>query len=177
MAKLDRDRIVREAIALMGEEGLAGVSLRKVAARLDARAPSLYWHVPDKETLHRLMSQAIFRECLAAMPPARTWQDWLRGFAIALWNGQRRWRDAHQLILLTRIDDQRERPVPEDIVAALTALGLPAALAEAAQASVQALVTGWTTLRAARGDGIEPQFAASLEALIAGWAARAAGAA
>ncbi len=170
--KLDRDSIVREALALLAQGGLAAVSLRKVAARLDARAPSLYWHVADKQALHRLMSQAVFRACLAAVPPAADWQGWLRGFALALWDGQRRTPDAHQLILTTRADPATDRGWRDEVVPQLAALGLPAETAGPAQASIQALVTGWTTLRGAGADPIDPAFLASLDALIAGWEAR-----
>ncbi|MEH3107468.1 MAG: TetR family transcriptional regulator [Sphingomonas fennica] len=171
--KLDRESIVREALALLAEGGLAAVSLRRVAARLDARAPSLYWHVADKQALYRLMSQTVFRACLAAVPPAADWQGWLRGFALALWEGQRATPDAHRLILTTRTTGGGI--ATDEVIGPLVALGLPAAVAAPAQASVQALVTGWTTLRGADAADVDPAFLDGLEALIAGWEARKSG--
>ena len=44
------------------------MSLRNVAAAVGARAPSLYWHVKNKEALFGLMCEQIFRECLAEVP-------------------------------------------------------------------------------------------------------------
>src|SRR6266540_7463410 len=41
---LDKDRIVAEAVALLDEGGLDGVTLRKLAQRLGVQAPTLYWH-------------------------------------------------------------------------------------------------------------------------------------
>jgi len=60
-AKLDRDQIIQEAVALLKEEGLDAVSLRRIAARLGVSVSSLYWHINNKESLSALMSAAIFR--------------------------------------------------------------------------------------------------------------------
>ena len=50
-ARLTKAKIVAAAMALLNDEGLDGVSLRKLAGRLGVRAPSLYWHFPDKDAL------------------------------------------------------------------------------------------------------------------------------
>ena len=60
----------------------------------------------------------------------------------------------------------------ETILATLAPLGLPPAEASIAQRSVQALVTGWTTLRSTRPDDTEADkesFLVALDVLIAGW--------
>ena len=46
---LDRERIVAEAVALLDADGLEHVTLRKLAARLGAQAPTLYWHMKNKQ--------------------------------------------------------------------------------------------------------------------------------
>lgn len=172
---ITREQIVEEALALLREGGLADVSLRKIGARLGVKAPSLYWHVESKEALHSLMSQAIFRACLNAVPPCASWQEWLREFGLALWRAQRETPDIQQLIVATVPNDAARREAWALIADRLMALGMPSDLAEPAQRSVQALVTGWTTL-ARRHDTFDPlpngPFLTSLEALISGWAAR-----
>ncbi|WP_232376726.1 TetR/AcrR family transcriptional regulator [Amycolatopsis aidingensis] len=50
-----RDQIADAAIALADEQGLAAVSMRKVAARLGTGAMSLYRYVENKEALYDLM--------------------------------------------------------------------------------------------------------------------------
>lgn len=173
-AKLDQDRIVAEALALLGEEGLDQVSLRKVAGRLGVGVSSLYWHVRDKADLYRLMSSRVFRSCVDAVPDSATWQEWLRGFGLALWHAQVTVRDAHQLIAHSTV---RAGPVGAEVSAAydhiigsLERLGLAPDKADLAQRSVQALVTGWTTLASRRGEGGDrPAFEGALRALIAGW--------
>jgi AcrR family transcriptional regulator len=52
---LSRDLIVIEALRQLKEEGLKGMSLRKVAAALDTGPASLYAYVDDLEALHALV--------------------------------------------------------------------------------------------------------------------------
>ena len=56
---LDRQRIVAEAVALLDADGLDGVTLRKLAARLGVQAPTLYWHIPNKAALITAIAEAI----------------------------------------------------------------------------------------------------------------------
>ncbi|MBB5984520.1 TetR/AcrR family transcriptional regulator [Sphingobium lignivorans] len=176
-SKLDRDMIVAEAVALLREEGLGAVSLRRVAARLGVSVSSLYWHVPDKGTLHGLMSASIFRACLDAIPPAGDWRGWLHGFGLALWDAQIAIPDARQLIIVARPQAGLAEASLARILDALEQLGLPAPHALVAQRSVQALVTGWTTLRSVRPDAVaadRDSFVIALDVLIDGWATRVA---
>jgi AcrR family transcriptional regulator len=76
-APLDRERIVAAALALADEGGLAEVSLRKVAARLDAGPMRLYGYIATKEELFDLMLDAVYAEILPADPPA-DWREALR---------------------------------------------------------------------------------------------------
>jgi AcrR family transcriptional regulator len=48
---LDKQRIIEEAVALLDERGLDGVTMRNLAVRLDVQAPTLYWHVRNKAAL------------------------------------------------------------------------------------------------------------------------------
>jgi AcrR family transcriptional regulator len=55
---LSVDRIVRAAIGIAREDGLATVSMNRVAAELDTAAMSLYRHVSSKDELMALMADA-----------------------------------------------------------------------------------------------------------------------
>jgi AcrR family transcriptional regulator len=48
---LSRERILKTALRLMDEEGLEGLSMRRIAGELDATPMALYNHVPNKEAL------------------------------------------------------------------------------------------------------------------------------
>jgi len=84
---LNRQRIVTEAVALLDAEGLEGVTLRKLAARLGVRQPTLYWHLPSKAALVTALAEAIldqeFPE-LTPPEPKEDWHDWLSGLALRL---------------------------------------------------------------------------------------------
>src|SRR3954467_34536 len=53
---ISRNDVVRAAIEVVDDEGLAGLTLRGVAARLGVSAPTLYWHVKDKRHLLDLIA-------------------------------------------------------------------------------------------------------------------------
>ncbi|GLW03627.1 TetR family transcriptional regulator [Streptomyces lavendulae subsp. lavendulae] len=62
LSPLSRDRIVRAAVGLADDDGLTAVSLRKVAAALDAGPMRLYRYVDTKEELLDLMLDAVYAE-------------------------------------------------------------------------------------------------------------------
>jgi len=89
--KLTADRIVDAALAVYAEHGSPGLSMRAVAARLEAQAGSLYYHVPDKAALLRLMADRIAHDAfdagtaaLAALPDATDWRASVTAQASAL---------------------------------------------------------------------------------------------
>ncbi|MGO1854733.1 MAG: TetR/AcrR family transcriptional regulator C-terminal domain-containing protein [Microbacteriaceae bacterium] len=75
---LTPERIVQEALALLDEDGLDGVTLRRLAARLGVQAPTLYWHVHNKADLLAHLGDAILAPLGALPDPAGAhWRDWL----------------------------------------------------------------------------------------------------
>ncbi|MEY2242328.1 TetR/AcrR family transcriptional regulator [Streptomyces sp. BF23-18] len=88
---LDRERIVAAAIALADEGGLEAVSLRKVAARLNAGPMRLYGYIATKEELLDLMVDEVQAEIL---PEERSsgWREALRNLA----NGTRQTALRHE---------------------------------------------------------------------------------
>ncbi|MGW0806140.1 TetR/AcrR family transcriptional regulator [Nonomuraea sp. NPDC002799] len=79
-APLDRERIVAAAIALADEGGLEAVSLRKVAARLNAGPMRLYAYIATKEELFDLMVDEVHAEILPEEQPG-DWREALRTHA------------------------------------------------------------------------------------------------
>jgi AcrR family transcriptional regulator len=79
---LSRERIVAEAVALADEEGLDGLSMRRLAQRLSVDPMSLYNHVGDKDDLLDAMADAVVAEVVI---PARTgaWSADLRATILA----------------------------------------------------------------------------------------------
>ncbi|MDI5973285.1 TetR/AcrR family transcriptional regulator C-terminal domain-containing protein [Streptomyces sp. SL13] len=78
---LDRERIVAAAVALADDGGLEAVSLRKVAARLNAGPMRLYGYIATKQELFDLMVDDVQAEILPAERPA-DWREALRVLAL-----------------------------------------------------------------------------------------------
>jgi|ERR1043165_6173124 TetR/AcrR family tetracycline transcriptional repressor len=57
--KLRPDAIVTAGLETLQAEGIDGLTMARVAARLGVRTPSLYWHVRNKEELLDLLVEAI----------------------------------------------------------------------------------------------------------------------
>lgn len=81
MAKLDRERVVAEALAMLDEAGLAGISTRGLARRLGVEQPALYWHFRSKAALLDAMAEAAMRPHAERPLPAPP-DDW-RGWFVA----------------------------------------------------------------------------------------------
>jgi AcrR family transcriptional regulator len=70
---LSRDAIVREAVAMLDADGIEALSMRKLGARLNAGATSLYRHVATKDELMELAVDEVAAEI--HVPPADR-PDW-----------------------------------------------------------------------------------------------------
>ena len=84
---LDRDRITRAAVELLDEVGLAGLSTRRLAAKLGVQSPTLYWHVRNKAALLDLVAEAVCADAFAidaALPWREQLADGLRQFRALL---------------------------------------------------------------------------------------------
>ncbi|WP_024868077.1 TetR/AcrR family transcriptional regulator C-terminal domain-containing protein [Pseudoxanthomonas suwonensis] len=72
---LQRDRIIESAFRLLDEEGLDGMTLRKLACGVGVRAPSLYWHFRDKRDLLDAMSDALLEDVARDLPDGLPWRE------------------------------------------------------------------------------------------------------
>jgi TetR/AcrR family tetracycline transcriptional repressor len=79
MAKIDRAEVIREALRLLDDMGLDGVSTRALARRLGVEQPSLYWHFKNKQELLTAMAAAAL-ERHDALPLPLAGDDWKSWF-------------------------------------------------------------------------------------------------
>jgi TetR/AcrR family transcriptional regulator, tetracycline repressor protein len=174
--KLSKALIVAEALALINEEGLDGLSLRALARRLGVRAPSLYWHVSDKNAVLAGVMEDVFTRCLASVPDIPDWREWMQAFGAALWQTQHEVRDFARLVTAASIERAQFARTEAQIRARLERLDLPLEQAVRLQSAVQALITGWSSFAHAPyadmlsdlGE-IDQLVSQSLSALIGGW--------
>jgi AcrR family transcriptional regulator len=59
---LTREQIVHAAVALLDEEGLEGLNMRALGARLGSAATAVYWHVKTKDDLVVLAADSLWQE-------------------------------------------------------------------------------------------------------------------
>ncbi len=58
-ARNDRTAVVDAAMRVLAENGLPGLSMRRIADVLDVQVSALYWHFPNKQTLLAAVSERI----------------------------------------------------------------------------------------------------------------------
>lgn len=86
---LGRAALVRAAIALADAEGLAALSMRRLAAELGVGPMALYRHVPDKDELLRLMADVALGAAELPEPGPAAWRPRLELAARAQWRAYR----------------------------------------------------------------------------------------
>jgi AcrR family transcriptional regulator len=85
---LSLDRIVEAGVEVASSDGLAAVSMGRIAAELGAATMSLYRYVATKDELLALMVDAVFKEPPATRGPRERWRAalsrWARGHLAVL---------------------------------------------------------------------------------------------
>jgi len=174
--QIDRAQIVEEALRLLNETRLAGLTMRVLADRLGIRAASLYWHFPNKAALISALTEDLFLQSLDQTPSKPHWRDWMRAFGRAIWRVLLKYPDSAVLILAAEIDAEQFARTSARIRQALAALDLPVEELMPLQSGIQALMTGWVNFAHTRyveriEELIDIETAAfrTLDAMIDGW--------
>ncbi|MDI3389456.1 GntR family transcriptional regulator [Streptomyces sp. B-S-A8] len=100
--ELTRERIVRTAIEIADAEGLSGLSMRGVAARLGVAAMSPYRYVSGKDELVLLMADAAYGDQGCPVDVPEGWRPRVETGVRTLWSLHRRHPWLAQLGPLTR---------------------------------------------------------------------------
>lgn len=137
---LDRARVVRAALELLEEEGLDGISMRAVAARLGVKAASLYRHVRDKEELLTLMSDELAAE-IPYQLQSTDWRAAMKELAHRYRRALLQHRDAARLMAATPPSGPRRLKHVEVVLQVLLSAGLGEADAARAAYHANNLVT------------------------------------
>ena len=131
VARLTRERITATALDVIDSEGLAAVTMRRVADALGVQAPSLYNHVRSKEELLDAVAESVMQQVDASAFEHLAWREALDAWA---------WSYYEALVAHPNL-------VPHMAVA----FGrLDAGLARADQVYAGLLAQGWTPSRATR---------------------------
>ncbi|HEX4215318.1 MAG TPA: TetR/AcrR family transcriptional regulator C-terminal domain-containing protein [Candidatus Dormibacteraeota bacterium] len=87
---LELEHIVSAAVAIADAEGLASLSMRRVASDTGVATMSLYRHVADKDDLLLRMMDAVFGQAALGVDPAAGWRARVERAVGALWTVFRR---------------------------------------------------------------------------------------
>ena len=141
---ISREAIVTAAVELLDREGLAALSMRRLAEELGTGAASLYWHVGSKDGLLDLVLDQVIGEAQVPDPDPRHWQEQLKDVARA----QRAASLRHPYIVRISIGRIPMGPnalrYSERVLAILRAGGLPPRLAVQGFLLLIAAVNGFT---------------------------------
>jgi AcrR family transcriptional regulator len=141
---ISRDAIVTAAISLLDREGLAALSMRRLAEELGTGAASLYWHVGSKDGLLDLVLDEVIGEGKVPDPDPGHWQEQLKQIA----RDQRAASHRHPWVVRVSIGRIPMGPnalrYSERILAILRAGGVPPHLAVQGYLLLIATINGFT---------------------------------
>jgi TetR/AcrR family transcriptional regulator, tetracycline repressor protein len=141
---ISRDAIVTAAVGLLDREGLAALSMRRLAGELGTGAASLYWHVGSKDGLLDLVMDEVIGEAKIPDPDPGNWQEQIKQVA----RDQRAASLRHPWLVRVSIGRIPMGPnalrYTERILAILRAGGLPPHLAVQGYLLLIATVNGFT---------------------------------
>jgi AcrR family transcriptional regulator len=130
-----------QAIQIVDRDGLAGLSMRSLAAALGTGPMTLYNYVKDREELEGLVAEAVLADVDLPRPSA----DWLadvKSIATAIWHAVRQHPNAAPLVLTRRTVSAAGYLPAERLIESLRRAGLTDLDLLAAFRAVLSLVMG-----------------------------------
>ena len=85
-APLSQEAIVNAALSILNQDGLSGLSMRRVAATLDTGAASLYVYVANLQDLHALMLDEALGHVKLPKPTKDSWRQRLKSVLVSYMN-------------------------------------------------------------------------------------------
>jgi AcrR family transcriptional regulator len=142
-ARLNRERVLRAAVALADQEGIQALSMRRLARELGVEAMSLYNHVANKDDLLEGMLDIVTGE-IEVPADGHDWKAALRRSAVSAYETFVRHPWACSLMHATpRISDARMLWM-EGVLRTLRHAGFSADLTHHAYHALDSHITGFT---------------------------------
>ncbi|GAA0482497.1 TetR family transcriptional regulator [Paractinoplanes deccanensis] len=105
---LHPDRLAEAALAVIDRDGLAGLTMRAVAAELGMSTMALYRYVADRSELELLVADWCLRDLDTSLPPAPQWTDQIKILVLRVRDQIGTHQQAVPLLIANR---QRSRPL------------------------------------------------------------------
>jgi TetR/AcrR family tetracycline transcriptional repressor len=142
--RLERPMIVRKALELLNEEGLDGLTTRRLADALNVQGPALYWHFKNKQELIDEMAMAMMDDAFGPLDPSQHWTDWLVEGASRIRSVMLSYRDGARLFAGYRPRESHGRMDPATFLGPLLAAGFSADEAHSIATVIGRFTFGWT---------------------------------
>jgi len=151
--KIQREKVIEAALALLDREGLEGLTLRKLAQALQIQAPSLYWHFESKQVLIDGMADALVQDVARDLPRRQSWDERVRWIAVELRRALLQHRDGARVFAGTYVVTDNVLRTSEALISAFVQSGAGAQLAATYSFSVTYFVLGFVMEEQALGPG------------------------
>lgn len=135
-ARHDKSAVLAAAVRVLAENGLPGLSMRRIADELDVQVSALYWHFPNKQALLAAVSAQI----VGTGSPGGD----LDAVARALRERLLAHQDGAEVVSSSLALGLLDLPARTHLVEAARALGLDETAAEVAADTVVHYVIGYT---------------------------------
>jgi len=178
--RLDQRQILETALDIMRDEGVEGLTMRKLAMRLGVQAPTLYWHYPDRAAILRASLKSLLIEAVVGIPPCKSWQAWMMELGIALWRIDCRRPFVTALLQSAEINNEEIFAAANELLEkAMSDFGLEQVHALRIFGDVQAIVLGWAMFaEVGVGNRLQPYFEVEtaveegVQMIVLGWESR-----
>lgn len=140
--KIQREQVIQTALQLLNQEGLEGLTMRKLAQALHIQAPSLYWHFQNKQALIDGMADALVEKVACTLSTTQTWEAHVQQIAAELRQALLQYRDGARVFAGTYVVTDNVLRTSEAMIAALMKAGADSELAATSSFSVTYYVLG-----------------------------------
>ncbi|MEV0056844.1 TetR/AcrR family transcriptional regulator C-terminal domain-containing protein [Saccharopolyspora shandongensis] len=141
--KFTREQLQAAALALVDEQGLAGLTMRSLATALGTGPMTIYNYVDGREGLEQLVTEAVMAQASWAAEPPGDWADEVLAVAEGMWRAVRAHPHAIPLILTRRSLDVATLAPAEALLQALARGGRSGAELLVAFRAVSGFITGF----------------------------------
>ncbi|WP_235844627.1 TetR/AcrR family transcriptional regulator C-terminal domain-containing protein [Cupriavidus agavae] len=144
--------MIDAALTLLEEEGLEGLTMRKLAQALQIQAPSLYWHFESKSALLDGMADALVESvAVTVADDNQPWDNRMRQIAGELRQALLKRRDGARVFAGTYVVTDNMLRISENMIDALVKAGFPSGRAATLSFSIAYYVLGFVTEEQALG--------------------------
>ncbi len=137
--------MIAAALELLDEAGLDGLTLRRLASKLNVQAPAIYWHFKNKQELLDEMASAVLRAGVRQLPLSAgvKWDKWAMAYGKGLRQILLLHRDGAKMVSGTRLTDNSLYAPMESSLRSLVDAGFSPKISMAALSTVYSYVVGF----------------------------------